>query len=131
MRQQNKSVAFAAIAGSFFGGLLFFCLLNPMFSFSEEIRYQSGDRRDPFIPVNRNNPVSTVVSGIKVEGIIYDKNGKSLVVIHGEMYKVGDTVDGQKIVAIYPNKIVAQAKGVNSDYWISGAEQQLAQKAGK
>ena len=106
-------------------GLIF----NPGFSFSEEIRYHSGDRRDPFVPVTRKVAIATALKGIAVEGIIYDRKGQSLVIIHGEMYKIGDTVEGQKIMAIYPNKIVASRKGSEENYWISGSEEQLAQVA--
>lgn len=98
-----------------------------MFSFSEEIRYQSGDRRDPFIPVTRNVVASSSSGEIQVEGIIFDPRGQSMVVIHGDMYKVGDEIGGQKITAIHTNKIIVSANGTENEYWISNAEQQLAQ----
>lgn len=107
-------------------------LLNPGFSFSEEIRYQSGGRRDPFLPI-KSGSVQTVAQAaevaIVVEGIIYDKKGASVIVVKGEAYKVGDTVEGRKVTAIYPSKVTFQDKdGKQNDYWISESEKQLSSK---
>jgi len=113
------------------GVLLCGLILNPAFSFSEEIRYQSGDRRDPFVPIRRNAAIAATINAFKIEGILYDRKGKSLVTIHGETFKVGDIVNEQVIVAIHPNKIVVELKGVQSEYWISGSEEDLANQASK
>ncbi len=127
MSCKNKTARFLRF--SVFGALALFFLwdMNIRFSFSEEIRYQSGDRRDPFIPVNQKAAPGSAEVGIKVEGIIYDSKGRSIVVIHGEPYKAGDSVADHKIVAIYPSKIVASLKGVESEYWISNEEKELAE----
>lgn len=111
--------------------ILFFGIISAGLSFSQEIRYQSGDRRDPFVPIDRTAPTASSVSGIQIEGILYDPKGKSMVVIQGQMYKEGDLIGKQKIVSIRSNKVVILAKGVETEYWISSTEQELAQKAGK
>ncbi len=107
-------------------------ILNPGFSFSEEIRYQSGGRRDPFVPI-KAGAVQTVAQAaevaIVVEGIIYDKKGASVIVVKGDAYKVGDTVEGRKVTAIYPSKVTFQDQdGKQNDYWISESEKQLSSK---
>ena len=127
MLLQNKAYQLLRSATVGLFAMLLLLGVNTRFSFSEEIRYQSGDRRDPFIAVNRTIAPGSVEAGIKVEGIIYDVNGKSIVVIRGEPYKVGDVVGDQKIVAIHQSKIVASLKGVESEYWISSEEKELAQ----
>ncbi len=107
-------------------------MLNPGFSFSEEIRYQSGGRRDPFLPINSASVQTAAYAAevtIVVEGIIFDKKGGSVVVIKGEAYKVGDTVEGRKVTAIYPSKVTFQDQdGKQNDYWISESEKQLSSK---
>ena len=111
----------------------FVCIVGyPGFSFSEDIRYQSGDRRDPFIPITRK-PVALAeivqITGIQIEGIIYDPHGKSMVVIHGETYKEGDSVDDQKILKIYSSKIVTLVQDAQREYWIPGSEPKVDSKS--
>ncbi len=127
MPQQDKPVLFVSLLLLIMPVVMILVGVNPRFSFSEEIRYQSGDRRDPFVPVNRSVTPGSTEIGIKVEGIVYDPKGKSIVVIHGEPFKVGDSVADQKIIAIYSSRIVASFKGVESEYWISNAERELAE----
>lgn len=121
--------------GCLFSFLCLGCFLstvNPSLSFSEEIRYQSGERRDPFVAIDR--AASTAVNsetGMKIEGILFDPSGKSMVVIGGETYKVGDLVGDQKIIAIQSNKIIAMSKKGETHYWISSEEQKLAESSGK
>lgn len=115
--------------------LIFFSaltILNPGFSFSEEIRYQSGGRRDPFLPI-KSGSVQAVAQAaevaIIVEGIIYDKKGASVIVVKGDAYKVGDIVEGRKVAVIYPSKVTFQDQdGKQNDYWISESEKQLSSK---
>ncbi len=107
-------------------------IVNPGFSFSEEIRYQSGGRRDPFLPIKSGSVQTATQSAdfaIVVEGIIFDKKGSSVIVVKGEAYKIGDTVEGRKVTAIYPSKATFQDKdGKQNDYWISESEKQLSSK---
>ncbi len=101
------------------------------FSFSEDIRYQAGERRDPFIPITREPAAvaeNSQISGIQIEGIIYDPLGESLVVIRGETYKEGDSVDNQKIIKIFSSKIVTLVQDSEREYWIPGSEPKLIQK---
>lgn len=119
----------AGLAVVFFSALVIF---NPGFSFPEEIRYQSGGRRDPFMPV-KSTPLQAVGQtpqvSIVVEGIIYDKKGASVIVVQGDAYKVGDTIEDRKVTAIYPSRVTFQDQdGKQSDYWISESEKQLSSK---
>ena len=113
-------------------GILFLIFSSSPFSFSEDIRYQAGDRRDPFIPINQTPVVTAesvlVAAGIQIEGIIYEARGNSMVVIHGETYKVGDTVENQQIIAIHSSSIVVMVQGSEREYWIPGADPKLIQK---
>lgn len=113
----------------FFIGISIFCimLMNTGFSFSEEIRYQSGDRRDPFIPVSRVAVIGNAEVDLAVQGVVYDPSGRSFVVINGESYRQGDTVGDKTIVAIYQSKIIVSIKGVENEYWISSAEKEISE----
>lgn len=108
-----------------------FLFSNPWFSFSEEIRYDSGGRRDPFVPVSQNQVSQTLTSGFQIEGIIYDPKGVSIVIVHGDPFKVGDTVSGQKIIEIDPRKIIVLAGKRKIEIWMSDDEKKSAMKMKK
>ncbi len=109
-------------------------LMNGSFSFSEEIRYDSGSRRDPFVPVKEQKAVAKPrgVTDILVEGIVYDQKGKSIVIIHGEAYSVGQMIGPQKLVEVHPRKIITEMDGKRLEYWMAGDEHELSKtkKAG-
>src|SRR5437588_34548 len=86
-------------------GLSYFFL-----AFSEQIHYDSGNRRDPFTPLlgpgaARN---SKSKSDLHIEGIIYDAKSSSLVLINGEFYKAGDKVNNATVVSIFKDRVVLQ-----------------------
>jgi len=112
MKQQPKNSKFRrywlftlAIAG------LLTAVQVPIFA-GEEIRYNSGGRRDPFIPVlTDEGEMAEFGKGsvlLSIEGIMYDQGGKSIVLIEGEAYGVGDKVKGITITQIEPDKIRVQ-----------------------
>ena len=131
MRVDKKNFVSLGRMRNLLGVLLCGLILNAGFSFSEEIRYQPGGRRDPFVPIRRNAVIAATINSFKIEGILYDRKGESLVTIHSETYKVGDTVNEHKIVAIHPNKIIVELKGVQNEYWISSSDEDLAKQASK
>ncbi len=90
-----------------------FCIVGILisfsrFSFSEEIRYESQGRRDPFESVNEAEATSSqpAAKDIVIEGIIYDSKGKSIALISGDAYRVGDVVADKKILEIKATSIV-------------------------
>jgi len=89
--------------------------------FAETIRYEKGDRRDPFISlVGADGIVARKfdASDINVEGIIYDPHGESMVLINGEFYKQGDNVKGANVITIFRDRIILGRSDEEKTLWI-------------
>lgn len=72
-----------------------------------EITYDSGRRRDPFVPLPADDSAATASSsGIKLEGIIYDPNGQSMAVLNGQTYQVGDVAGDATVLKIQKDLVV-------------------------
>ncbi len=110
-------------------GVLLLITVNALFSFSEEVRYDSGNRRDPFVPVKQQQTLGQAggKTDIIIEGIIYDPHGKSMVIVRDEPYLVGDSIGTQKIIEIFQKKIVTLSDGQQSEYWISSDDRPMNQ----
>lgn len=101
-------------------------ICNSGFSFSEEIRYQAGGKRDPFIPINTVVVEATAEQTVNIEGIIYDRNGASVVVVDGEPYRSGEMIGDLKVGEIHSSHVIIEAKdGSRQEYWISESAEQL------
>ncbi len=76
---------------------------------AEEIRYDKGARRDPFVApmdVEAMRAGSTGHDALSVEGIVFDPKGSSYAVIGGEIYREGESVQGSKILRILPDRVI-------------------------
>ena len=88
---------------------------------AEEIHYDSGNRRDPFVPLIGPGGLLSVQSApvdFHVEGIIYDPPNGSLVLIDGEFYKEGDTVKNAAIVSIFEDRIILHQSDATKTLWL-------------
>ena len=79
----------------------------------EPFRYDSGGRRDPFVPLFRDGRVVGAPEGVRVDaarptlyGILWDPGGESIALINDEEAKVGDTVAGFRVKAIQRDAVV-------------------------
>lgn len=102
-----------------------FMLLNSGFfslAFADEIRYDSGNRRDPFLPLvgpggmvlQKFNP-----GDLNIEGIIFDPRGSgSLVLVNGEFYKEGQTVNKATIMSIFKDRVIFRQDDEEKVLWI-------------
>lgn len=77
-----------------------------------EYKYESGDKRDPFIPliisqrrVALGLEAVETIEDVKFEGVIFDPVGKSMAVLNGEIVKEGDKAHNVEIVKIYEGAI--------------------------
>ncbi|MDD5292237.1 MAG: general secretion pathway protein GspB [Candidatus Omnitrophica bacterium] len=79
--------------------------------------YDSAKKRDPFIPyvTNDGQLINIREEGedinINLEGIFYDKDGQSMVIINGEILRKNDTIGNIKIVEVKRDGIVYSKKG--------------------
>jgi len=78
----------------------------------EEYKYFSKGKRDPFVPLATGEIKTSMglqavetIDDVKFEGIIFDPNGKSMVVLNDEVLKEGDKLYNVEIIKI-DNKAV-------------------------
>ena len=106
--------------GFFVIGILLFSSL-PGFSLAQnEYVYDAKGKRDPFIPLVSSDGVlvkldkeeEKAASELKVEGIIYDKNGTSYAIAEGKIVRVGDFAgNGYQVLKIEENKVIFIKEG--------------------
>ena len=93
--------------------LLFSVFLRPAFA-QEDFVYDSKGRRDPFIPLvtpegrllKLDKQESASASGLAIEGIIYDKNGRCFALVNGSVVGIGDMVGDYQVLKIRDNKVI-------------------------
>jgi len=88
-----------------------------------EITYDSGNRRDPFIPLEgADGMYQGSPSGFVLEGVIYDPAGGSFAIINGKPYKVGEMVGEAKVTRICKHNTTLDVNGEMKTLWIREAE---------
>lgn len=99
-------------------------LLSAFFSlaFAEEIRYDSGARRDPMTPLVGPDGVVAIKfnpNDLNIEGIIFDSNrAGSLVLINGEFYKEGQSVNDATIISILKDRVILRQDDEEKSLWM-------------
>ena len=74
---------------------------------AEEIAYDPGKRRDPFVPLAEEDAsMSASSSGVKLEGIIYDPSKQSMAILNGKTYQTGEAVGDATVVKIMKDHVV-------------------------
>jgi hypothetical protein len=87
--------------------------------------YQPKGKRDPFValvtpdgmrvyPPGLDEEVSTAVSDLSLQGILYEPNAQSLVIINGEVLEEQEELDGIKILKIEPTSVTVLVDGKTS-----------------
>lgn len=88
-------------------------------SFAQEFVYDSKGKRNPFIPLvtpegrllkldKQELPSGTLV----IEGIIYDKFGRSFAIVNTEVVGIGDLVGDYQVLKIQEDKVIFIKDGV-------------------
>ena len=82
-------------------------------SFAEEFVYDSKGKRDPFIPLvtpegrllklDKQEPSP---GALTIEGIIYDKFGRSFAIVNTAVVGIGDLVGEYQVLKIQENKVI-------------------------
>ena len=88
-------------------------------SFAQEFVYDSKGKRNPFIPLvtpegrllkldkQENSP-----GALAIEGIIYDKFGRSFAIVNTAVVGIGDLVGDYQVLKIQENKVIFIKDGV-------------------
>ncbi len=78
----------------------------------DEFTYDSKSKRNPFIPLVTPDGMLLKLDkeegsgNLSIEGIIYDKNGRSYAIVNGSVVEIGDFVSGYQVLRIEENKII-------------------------
>lgn len=106
---------------NFLGGLVLSCLIFSVAE-AEQIRYDKGNRRDPFEPLIG---VAGVRGGIGLgkeafllEGLVYDPKKGSYAVIGGEIYREGESVNGAELMEVLPDRAVLLQESSEIVIWL-------------
>lgn len=94
-------------------GVLIFSGLILAFAQNEFV-YDAKGKRNPFIPlvtpegrlIKLDKQESASSGGLSVEGIIYDKQGRSFAIVNTEVVGVGDKAGDYQVLKIYEDKVV-------------------------
>jgi len=79
--------------------------------------YDAKGKRDPFIPLVTSDgrllklEQEEGVTGLLLEGIIYDKNGLSYAIVNGSVVKTGDFVGDYQVLKILEKKVIFIKEG--------------------
>ena len=118
--------------GKIRGWALFILWIFPLISSgqAEEIKYESGARRDPFIPLITAEGNLLAAKGkqtgdFKVEGIIFDPREGSYALINGKFYKQGDHIDNANVITIFRDRVVLSVNDQEKVLWL---REELAKK---
>lgn len=93
--------------------LLFFTNLALVFGQTEFV-YEDKGKRNPFVPLvtpegrllKLDKQSITSSEGLAIEGIIYDKFGRSFAIVNTEVVGIGDSVGDYQVLKIFEDKVV-------------------------
>lgn len=79
-----------------------------------ELTYDAKGKRNPFIPLvtpegrllKLDKQEATSVEGLAIEGIIYDKLGRSFAIVNATVVGIGDMVGDFQVLKILENKVI-------------------------
>lgn len=97
--------------------LIFIFLCGLIFSgvFAQaELTYEAKGKRNPFIPLvtpegrllKLDKEQDTAQEGLTIEGIIYDKFGRSFAIVNADVVGIGDLVGDFQVLKILENKVI-------------------------
>ena len=90
-------------------GMIFdFSLVN-----GEEFRYDSHDRKDPFVSPAQATVVTDQISRgeLQLEGVIVDPKGVSYAIVNGQIVQQGETFEGFLLKKVEPNQALFEKAG--------------------
>ena len=95
---------------------VFSALCNVAFA-QEGFIYDSKGKRNPFIPLVTQEgrlmklDKEEAKGDLTIDGIIYDKYGKSFAIVNGSVVGIGDAVGGYQVLRVEENKVIFIKEG--------------------
>lgn len=100
----------------------FLLILNSASVIGDVIRYDNGGRRDPFVPLvgadGKVQEVQLTAKDLNIEGVVFDPNGGSLVLIDGDFYKEGDSIGQASIISIMKDRVILSQSNQEKIIWL-------------
>jgi len=99
--------------------LFFLFLIVPSVFSQEEFVYDAKGKRNPFIPLvtpegrllKLDKIDASVSGGLVIDGIIYDKVGRSFAIVNSIVVGIGDGVGDYKVLRILEDKVIFIKEG--------------------
>mgnify|MGYP001602252504 CR=1 FL=1 len=94
-----------------------FCALCNIAFAQEGFIYDPKGKRNPFIALVTQDgrlmklDKEEAKGDLSIEGIIYDKYGRSLAIVNGSVSGVGDAVGGYQVLKVEENKVIFIKEG--------------------
>jgi hypothetical protein len=94
---------------------LFLLVLISPYAFGQvEFTYDAKGKRNPFIPLvtpegrllKLDKQEDTTQQGLAIEGIIYDKLGRSFAIVNATVVGIGDMAGDFQVLKILENKVI-------------------------
>lgn len=89
---------------------------------AKEIRYDKGNRRDPFEPLIGPHAfrggLGVGKEAFPLEGVVYDPGKGSYAVIGGEIYREGESVDEAQLIKVLPDRVVLLQQNNEMVIWL-------------
>ena len=106
-------------------------LFLPRLTAADPVVYESGGRRDPFVPLIGPGGVNAqkgTGDDLVIEGIIYDPSKGSMVLINGDFYKEGERAGEASVISIFKDRIILSQDDKEKTLWI---REEILPKGGK
>ncbi len=94
--------------------MILFCVILGRGYAQGEFAYDAKGKRNPFIPLvtpegrllKLDKEKETTQQGLSLEGIIYDKLGRSFAIVNTQVVGIGDMVGDFQVLKILNNKVI-------------------------
>lgn len=93
--------------------VVIFVLSITAFAEDQQFVYDSKAKRNPFIPLITEDgrlvkldKVEAPSGDVTVEGIIFDKKGRSYAIVNGTVVGIGDAIAGYEVLKIQSDKVL-------------------------
>ena len=111
---RNRESGYQVIGKSLAAAIVvIFVLSVVVFAEEKQFVYDSKGKRNPFIPLVTEDgrlvnldKVEVPVGDVSVEGIIFDKKGRSYAIVNGAVVGIGDAIAGYEVLKIENNKVL-------------------------
>lgn len=108
---ENKGYQIIRILGYQLGIFLLLSFFSVAFA-EDQFVYDAKGKRNPFIPLVSSDgrllklDREESTGALSIEGVIYDKSGRSFAIVNNTVVGVGDSIAGYQVLKIQDNKVI-------------------------